>query len=140
MYTYSTRVLLPARPDPTHAPWARRRNHSPRYGGAPCTLKRGMLCAASSRGCCSDCCCCQQPPRQPNDYFFEGSTRGIARRDAIETEPTGKIVTRRASPFLLDLMRCLLDLRDASRVFSATPGRFFSLGCSLMFTCFAQMG
>ena len=56
---------------PTHAPWARRRNHSPRYGGAPCTLKRGMLCAASSRGCCSDCCCCQQPPRHTNDHFSQ---------------------------------------------------------------------
>eukprot|EP00982_Pelagococcus_subviridis_P011246 31072-Pelagococcus_subviridis.AAC.8 len=30
--------------------------------------------------------------------------------------------------------------RDASRVFSATPGRSFTLGCSLMFTCFARMG
>ena len=60
-----------ARLDPTHAPWARRRNHSPRYGGAPCTLKRGMLCAASSRGCCSDCCCCQQPPRHTNDHFSQ---------------------------------------------------------------------
>ena len=60
-----------ARPDPTHAPWARRRNHSPRYGGAPCTLKRGMLCAASSRGCCSDCCCWQQPPRHTNDHFSQ---------------------------------------------------------------------
>ena len=38
--------------------------------------------------------------------LFARSSRGTARRDSSETEPTGKIVMRRASPFLLDLRRC----------------------------------
>ena len=53
--------------------------------------------------------------------LFARSSRGTARRDSSETEPTGKIVTRRASPFLLDLMR-----RHAIRVM-----RQANVGCRL---------
>ena len=43
----------------------------------------------------------------PPLYTYESTlSRGTARRDSSETEPTGKIVMRRASPFLLDLRRC----------------------------------